>query len=231
VAVVQAQAPASEAGGAKPAAAAPAARYRTHGNLNQVMRGILFPNSNVVFAAQSEEFASIKQDKDPSLATDPLRGVYNSWTAVEDSGYALAEAANLLMIPGRVCSNGKPAPVGNADWAKFAAGLRDAGMEAVKAAEGQEPGRDARRERQDDVGLLGLPRRLSREDRQAGRRGRALHEDRRWGRWGWRAGVEGSYRLTAEPPYPPVSVSRPSSRPPGCTSNRRPRAIDRHRAN
>ena len=98
------------------------------------MRGILFPNSNVVFAAQNEEFASLKQDKDPSLATDPLRGVYNSWTAVEDSGYALAEAANLLMIPGRVCSNGKPAPVGNADWAKFVAGLRDAGMEAVKAA-------------------------------------------------------------------------------------------------
>ena len=136
MAAVQAQAPAApKPAAAKPAASAPtAARYRTHGNLNQVMRGILFPNSNVVFAAQNEEFASLKQDKDPSLATDPLRGVYNSWTAVEDSGYALAEAANLLMIPGRVCSNGKPAPVGNADWAKFVAGLRDAGMEAVKAA-------------------------------------------------------------------------------------------------
>ena len=136
IAVVQAQAPAAapKPAAATPAAGAAPARYRTHGNLNQVMRGILFPNSNVVFAAQNEEFASLKQDKDPSLATDPLRGVYNSWTAVEDSGYALAEAANLLMIPGRVCSNGKPAPVGNADWAKFAAGLRDAGMEAVKAA-------------------------------------------------------------------------------------------------
>ena len=136
IAVVQAQAPAAapKPAAATPAAGAAPARYRTHGNLNQVMRGILFPNSNVVFAAQNEEFASLKQDKDPSLATDPLRGVYNSWTAVEDSGYALAEAANLLMIPGRVCSNGKPAPVGNADWAKFVAGLRDAGMEAVKAA-------------------------------------------------------------------------------------------------
>ena len=136
IAVVQAQAPAAapKPAAATPAAGAAPARYRTHGNLNQVMRGILFPNSNVVFAAQSEDFAKIAQDKDPSLATDPLKGVYNSWTAVEDSGYALAEAANLLMIPGRVCSNGKPAPVGNADWAKFVAGLRDAGMEAVKAA-------------------------------------------------------------------------------------------------
>ena len=110
MAVVQAQAPAAPKPAApKAAAAAPsAACYRTHGNLNQVMRGILFPNSNVVFAAQSEDFAKIVQDKDPSTATDPLKGVYNSWTAVEDSGYALAEAANLLMIPGRVCSNGNP---------------------------------------------------------------------------------------------------------------------------
>jgi hypothetical protein len=142
MAVVQAQAPASpkpaagaaQAPAGRTAGAPEAARYRVQGNLNQVMRGILFPNSNVVFAAQSEEFAAIKQDKDPSLATDPLRSVYNGWTAVENSGLALAEAANLLMIPGRVCSNGKPAPVGNADWAKFAAGLREAGVEAAKAA-------------------------------------------------------------------------------------------------
>lgn len=137
IAVVQAQAPAPagpKAATQKPAAPAAAARYRVHGNLNEVMRGILFPNSNVLFAAQSEDFAKIQQDKDPSLATDPLKSVYNGWTAVEASGYALAESANLLMIPGRVCSNGKPAPVANADWAKFVAGLREAGLEAVKAA-------------------------------------------------------------------------------------------------
>lgn len=121
--------PASQGRGA----AAPA-RYRVHGDLNQVMRGILFPNSNVLFAAQGDDPAAVKPAKDPSLATDPLTSVYGGWTAVENSGYALAESANLLMIPGRVCSNGKPAPIGNADWAKFVAGLRDAGMEAVKAA-------------------------------------------------------------------------------------------------
>jgi len=134
MALVQAQAPAAAKPAAPKPAPAAAARYRVHGSLNEVMRGILFPNSNVVFAAQNEDFAKIQQDKDPSLATDPLKGVYNSWTAVEDSGYALAEAANLLMIPGRVCSNGKPAPVGNADWAKFVADLRQAGMETVKVA-------------------------------------------------------------------------------------------------
>jgi hypothetical protein len=131
VAVVEGQAPAPP----KPAAAAAApARYRVHGNLNQLMRGVLFPSSNVIFAAQNEDFAKIQQDKDPSLATDPLRSVYNGWTAVENAGLALSESANLLMIPGRVCSNGKPAPVGNADWTKFVAGLREAGLEAATAA-------------------------------------------------------------------------------------------------
>jgi hypothetical protein len=135
--ILEAQAPAPKpapAPQARAAAAPAAARSRVHGDLNQVMRGILFPNSNVIFAAQNEEFAKIPQAKDPSLATDPITSVYGGWTAVENSGYALAESANLLMIPGRVCSNGKPAPIGNADWAKFVAGLREAGMEAVKAA-------------------------------------------------------------------------------------------------
>jgi uncharacterized membrane protein len=143
IVVVEAQAPAGAKAPAAPSGQAPAgraggapasARYRVHGNLNQVMRGILFPNSNVIFAAQGDDPAAIQQDKDPSLSTDPLKSIYGGWAAVEDSGFALAEAANLLMIPGRVCSNGKPAPVGNADWATFVAGLRDAGMEAVKAA-------------------------------------------------------------------------------------------------
>ena len=133
--IAEAQAPAPKpAGRAAGAPATAAARYRVHGTLNEVMRGILFPNSNVIFASQGDDPAAVKQDKDPSLSTNPLSSIYGGWTAVESSGFALAESANLLMIPGRVCSNGKPAPVGNADWAKFVAGLRDAGMEAVKAA-------------------------------------------------------------------------------------------------
>jgi cytochrome c553 len=36
------------------AAAAPAQAARIHGNLAQVMRGILFPASNVIFASQSK---------------------------------------------------------------------------------------------------------------------------------------------------------------------------------
>jgi hypothetical protein len=54
---------------------------------------------------------------------------------VENSALAIAESANLLMMPGRKCSNGRPVPLGSADWAKFVQGVRDAGMKAYKAAQ------------------------------------------------------------------------------------------------
>jgi hypothetical protein len=100
-----------------------------------MMRGILFPNANVVFAAQGADPAEIPQAADPALATDPLASTYGGWQAVENSGLALAEAANLLIIPGRQCANGRAAPVENADWVNFVQGLRDAGMTAFKAAQ------------------------------------------------------------------------------------------------
>src|SRR5580658_7083857 len=103
--------------------------------LAQLMKGILFPNSNVIFFAQGDDPAKVAPAKDPSVATDPLADTYGKWEAVENSGLALAESANLLTIPGRKCSNGLPVPIGNADWPKFVQGLRDAGMKAYKAAQ------------------------------------------------------------------------------------------------
>jgi hypothetical protein len=126
----------AQARGARAGAAAPPARgQQVHGTLLQVMRGILFPNSNVLFAAQSVDPASVKKDADPASAVNPLAGQYGGWEAIENSGIAMAEAANLLTIPGRVCGNGKPAPVQNADWQRFVQGLRDAGMATYKAGQ------------------------------------------------------------------------------------------------
>ena len=121
----------------KPQAPPPgtAASNQVHGNLAQVMRGILFPSSNVIFAAQGTDPAKVKQASDPSTATDPLASTYGGWAAVENAGLALAESANLLMVPGRTCQNGKPVPMQNPDWPGFVQGLRDAGMEAYKAAQ------------------------------------------------------------------------------------------------
>ena len=132
VGIVSAQAPAARGRGA----AAPAVRaQQVHANLLQVMRGILFPNSNVIFSAQTQDPGSVKKDADGTSSVNPLAGMYGGWQAIENSGLAIAESANLLTIPGRVCSNGKPAPVQSADWQQFVRGLRAAGMAAYKAGQ------------------------------------------------------------------------------------------------
>lgn len=106
-----------------------------HGNLAQVMRSIMFPNSNVIFFVQDKDPTKVKQDKDPSASTDILASTYGGWAAVENSSMALSEAANLLMVPGRKCSNGKDVPLQDPDWVKFTQQLRDAGQVAFKAAQ------------------------------------------------------------------------------------------------
>jgi hypothetical protein len=107
-------------------------------NLNQLMRGTLYPAANVVFAAQDQNPADVPRAKDPNMATDPLTSVFGKWEAVENSALAIAESASLLTLPGRKCSNGVDVPLGNADWAKFVQELRDAGMTAYKAAQAKD---------------------------------------------------------------------------------------------
>jgi cytochrome c553 len=69
------------------------------------------------------------------MATDPLASAYGKWQAVENNALAIAEVANLLMLPGRKCSNGLDVPVKNPDWAKFVQEIREAGMTAYAAAQ------------------------------------------------------------------------------------------------
>jgi len=115
------------------ATAAPAPKVEA--NLAQLMRGTLYPESNVVFAAQDTNPEDVQRAKDPSMATDLLMSSYGKWQAVENSALAIAEVANLLELPGRKCANGLDVPVRNADWTKFVQELRDAGMMAYAAAQ------------------------------------------------------------------------------------------------
>jgi len=130
----RAQAPArGTAPAAPPAGRGPAAARKADANLAQLMRGIVYPSSNVVFAAQSElNFPAVK---DPATSPNLLTSTYGGWQAVESAALGLAESANLLTIPGRMCSNGVPAPITRPDWIKFTQGLRDAGLAAYKAAQ------------------------------------------------------------------------------------------------
>ena len=103
--------------------------------LAQLMRGTLFPDSNVLFAATGKNPADVPPAKDPSAATNPLESTYGKWEAVENSSLAIAETANLLMVPGRLCSNGRQVPTTNSDWPKLVQGLREAGIKSYEAAQ------------------------------------------------------------------------------------------------
>lgn len=120
-----------------PAAAKPAAARgssKVTGDLAQLMRGILFPNSNIIFDAQSADPGAPKKQEGGTGATATFANVYTGWQVVENAAIALAEAPDLIMKPGRVCSNGKAVPIGRADFAKYAEGLRAAGRAALEAA-------------------------------------------------------------------------------------------------
>ena len=60
--------------------------------LAQLMKGTLYPESNVVFAAQDENPADVPHAKDPGMSTDLLTS-YGKWEAVENSALAIAEVA------------------------------------------------------------------------------------------------------------------------------------------
>jgi len=120
---------------AQPAPAKRAPATRPPANLAQLMRGIIYPSSNVIFAAQTQNPAEIKPATDPAMSPNLLTSTYGKWDAVENSSLALAEAASLLDSVGRKCSNGVDVPLKNAEWAKLVQALRQAGMTAYKAAQ------------------------------------------------------------------------------------------------
>ena len=105
------------------------------GNLAQVMRGILFTNSNILFDVQSSD-----PDAPPAEvasgrgATANFSGIYGGWQKVENAAIALGESANLISIPGRRCENGRPVPLSQPNWAQFTQQLKDAADVALVAA-------------------------------------------------------------------------------------------------
>jgi cytochrome c556 len=98
-------------------AQAPSYAPKPFGNLKQLMRSVALPNSNIILGLQ---------DKPPKNDAD--------WQAVVNASVAIEETSNLLMVPGRVRSDGQLVPVQAADYAKFAAALAPAGQQCLKAA-------------------------------------------------------------------------------------------------
>lgn len=114
----------------------PSGRIAPASNLRQLMLGILFPASNVIFAAQ-DDLSTFKPAENAAVSPNPLTSIYNGWPAVENAALALSDASNLLLLPGRLCSNGQPVPLRRQDWANYVQILREAAAASYRAAQSQ----------------------------------------------------------------------------------------------
>src|SRR5580693_5488237 len=90
-------------------AVAQAPGFQPVGTVRQVMLGIVKPTSDVVFKFQFNP---------PKTAAE--------WATLQNNALNLAEAGNLLLIPGRAKDKG--------EWEKNAKALADTGSQAFKAA-------------------------------------------------------------------------------------------------
>jgi hypothetical protein len=123
-----AQAPQRPAAAAKPAT-------KPAGSLAQVMRGIFFPNSNIIFDVQQNDPAAAKNKPEAGVsASDTYASAYSGWEMVENAAIAVTDGVDLILTPGRLCQNGKPVPTRNADFQTFAQNMRKAGLAVLQAA-------------------------------------------------------------------------------------------------
>lgn len=103
------------------AAMGQAPMFQPVGTVLQIMQGIVAPNSDVVFSVATK---APKTDKE--------------WADVQNSAVTLAEAGNLLMIPGRAAVLKSlidaDLKTGNGLWVKNARALTAASSKAVLAA-------------------------------------------------------------------------------------------------
>jgi len=106
------------------------------GTLAQVMRGIYFPNSNLIFDVQQNDPAAPKTKGADAggSATSTYGNAYSGWEMVENAAIALTDGVDLILTPGRLCQNGKPVPLRDAQFQKFARAMRSAGRAVLQAA-------------------------------------------------------------------------------------------------
>ncbi|MCY4506984.1 MAG: hypothetical protein OXG35_08500, partial [Acidobacteria bacterium] len=69
------------------------------GDLAEVMRGILFPNSNIIFDVQPNNPDDPIEAAGGDSTTERFAGIYTGWEALENAAVALVEAANLIELP------------------------------------------------------------------------------------------------------------------------------------
>jgi len=131
------------AGGAAQATAGGGKVYPPIGNMAQLMRGIYFPNSNLIFTVQTHDPAA-KPPPPPTTGgskpggfswVDWGAGIYGGWELVDNAAIALADAAPLMLVPGIRCENGRDAPVSDPEWIKYTEEMIEVSRRTLKASQ------------------------------------------------------------------------------------------------
>ena len=120
-------------------ATAQAVSFPPMANLGQLMKGIMFPSSNIIFNVQTRDPGTLKEGYVPGTGAfswvDWGAGIYPGWELVDNAALAIAEAAPRFLTPGRRCENGRPVPVDRPDWIKFTQELVSAAQAAYRASQ------------------------------------------------------------------------------------------------
>jgi len=121
---------------AAPAVAGGALPLAPVANLAQFMRGVTFPNANIIFNTQLKDPAQEKP-KMPVPYDYVLWGntVYYGWDKIDQAALALQETTALFLLPGRRCQNGRPVPSNKADFQKYTHDLIDFAGQLYKATQ------------------------------------------------------------------------------------------------
>ena len=107
-----------------PASSGQARIYPPLGNMAQLMRGIYFPNANLIFTVQTHDPAAPAPKPSANQSggfsfVEWGAGIYGGWELVDNAALALADASPLMLAPGIRCENGRIAPINEPDWIKY----------------------------------------------------------------------------------------------------------------
>jgi len=130
--------PAARTAPAAAAAGTGGATFAPAGNVAQIMRGITFPNANIIFNVQIKDPGKQPIKPPGSTPFDYVEWggtVYPGWQAVDNAALSLIESTPLFLLPGRRCENGRPAPVERDDWKGYVQALMDVSRDAYKASQ------------------------------------------------------------------------------------------------
>ena len=73
-------------------------------------------------------------ETDDGTVTSTFSSIYTGWPTVENAAIAIAGAAQLIRMPGRMCQNGREVPLGDDEFMQFAREMEEVAIAAAAVA-------------------------------------------------------------------------------------------------